>query len=113
MKTCSKCKVNKELSEFYVQSDRVGGTSMCKTCFNQYCIERWRQRKLKAIAYKGGSCIKCGYDKHPAALHFHHRNPSTKTAVWTKMRLWSWVRTLKELDKCDLLCANCHAEHHN
>ncbi len=83
-----------------------------KAAFNKYCIERWKQRKLFAVDYKGGKCSKCGYDKCVGALEFHHLDPSEKEAHWQKMRLWSKSRLLKELDKCILLCANCHREIH-
>lgn len=75
-------------------------------------VERWKKRKIEAITYKGGACSKCGYSKYYGALHFHHRDPSTKEASWNKIRLWPWDKVLTELDKCDLLCANCHAEEH-
>ena len=75
-------------------------------------MERWKRRKREAIEYKGGACSVCGYSKYYGALHFHHRDPSTKEANWTKIRLWTWNKVLTELDKCDLLCANCHAEEH-
>ena len=80
--------------------------------FNNYCMDRWRQRKLKAIEYKGGKCERCDYDKYPDVLEFHHRDPEEKEANWTKMRLRSWDKIQQELDKCDLLCANCHREVH-
>ena len=75
-------------------------------------IQRWIDRKIKAIEYLGGKCVSCGYDKYYGALHFHHKDPSTKSANWNKVRLWNWEKVEKELDKCDLLCANCHAEAH-
>lgn len=86
---------------------------MCKNCFNTYCVERWRQKKLKAIKYKGGECTRCGYSEHPAALQFHHSNPDNKEYMWTKLRLKSWQKITKELDKCELLCANCHSIEHS
>lgn len=76
-------------------------------------IQRWTKRKLKAIEYLGGQCIRCGYNKYYGALHFHHRDPTTKSGNWTKIRLWNWARIEEELDKCDLLCANCHSEEHS
>ncbi len=75
-------------------------------------MARWTKRKLKAIEYKGGKCKLCSYDKYHGALHFHHIDSTLKTGVWTKIRLWSWDKIIKELDNCDLLCANCHAETH-
>jgi hypothetical protein len=71
-------------------------------------IFRWRKLKEKAIEYKGGECIKCGYNQHPAALVFHHVNVETKEHSWTTLRLHPWDYIKAELDKCDLLCANCH-----
>lgn len=73
----------------------------------------WRQRmKVRAVEYKGGRCETCGYDKCMAALEFHHKNPlkkdfriSSTTRGWSKLKI--------ELDKCSLLCANCHRELHN
>ena len=84
-----------------------------KAKFNAYCIERWRKRKLMAVEYKGGKCSKCGYNKCVGALDFHHLDPTEKDASWQKMRLWNKSKLLKELDKCILLCANCHREAHN
>ena len=83
-----------------------------KSAFNRYCVERWQKRKLDAIAYKGGHCESCGYDKCPEALEFHHLDPSEKEANWNKIRLWSWKKCTQELDKCALLCSNCHREEH-
>ena len=83
-----------------------------KSAFNQYCIQRWQKRKLQAVEYKGGKCEVCGYNKCPEALDFHHLDPTEKEANWTKIRLWNWKKIEEELDKCSLLCANCHREEH-
>jgi len=112
MKNCSKCLVEKEDSYFYEKrADRKN--SLCKNCFNEYCVQRWIQRKKDAVNYKGGKCQICGYCKNYGTLEFHHRDPKTKDFDWTKMRLRSWKRIIEELDKCDLLCSNCHGEKHN
>lgn len=76
-------------------------------------IVAWRRRlKLRAIQYKGGGCRVCGYNRCPRALNFHHIYPTHKdfnVSGSTK----SWQRIKAELDKCVLLCANCHAEVHD
>lgn len=77
-----------------------------------YWSKQFKIRKIKAIEYKGGKCLKCGYNTCPAALEFHHRDPSQKEFVWSTMRNKKWKDVLKELDKCDLLCSNCHKEEH-
>jgi hypothetical protein len=76
-------------------------------------VERQRALKLRAIVYKGGKCEKCGYNKCPAAFDFHHLDPSEKEfSIAPKVRK-GWTKELtRELDKCVLLCANCHRETH-
>jgi len=67
--------------------------------------------KKKAVAYKGGKCERCGYDKCVAAMDFHHVNPDDKDFKISD-GIWSWDRLKPELDKCMMLCANCHREEH-
>lgn len=64
---------------------------------------------------KGGSCP-CGVS-HRGALQFHHRDPAQKVDTIMKMiSAHPWTYSVEdlliELEKCDLLCANCHAIHH-
>ena len=79
---------------------------------------KFKKRKLKhiLITYKGGKCQKCGYNKCEGALQFHHRNPKEKEFGLSEINLndstFSLKNILSEADKCDLLCANCHAEQH-
>lgn len=75
-------------------------------------IKRWRNIKKKAILFMGGCCSKCGYSEHPAALQFHHIDPEEKDVAWNKLRLRSWDKIVLELEKCMILCANCHAVEH-
>ena len=49
----------------------------------------------------------------PVIFDFHHRNPEKKEFVWAKMKLKSDEKILSELDKCDLLCSNCHRKGHH
>jgi Zn ribbon nucleic-acid-binding protein len=66
--------------------------------------------KAKAVEYRGGKCMKCGYTRCHRALEFHHRDREDKEFTVAMMMNASWERIRKELDKCDLLCRNCHAE---
>jgi len=86
--------------------------NICKRCQITYNTEASRKKKRKAVEYKNGKCKICGYNKCINALEFHHRDPSTKKENWDNMSGWRWERIVKELDKCDLLCANCHREIH-
>ena len=111
MRICNICHKEKEESEFYKKGkDRF--QAYCKSCFNNYCMARWTRRKKDAINYKGGKCSKCGYDKYYQVLEFHHLDPFKKDLDWGKMRLTSWAKIKEELDKCVLVCSNCHKEIH-
>lgn len=110
---CSNCKEDKDKSDFYFRKSENRYQSYCKKCLLQYQIDRWKNRKLEAIQYKGGCCISCGYNKYYGALEFHHVNPEDKDFDWRKLRLRSWNSITEELDKCVLLCSNCHKEIHN
>ena len=68
--------------------------------------------KLDMIECKGGKCRKCGYNKYYGALTFHHIDPSKKRYEWKQMKYLHRKLIRKELDKCILLCSNCHAELH-
>lgn len=71
-----------------------------------------RKQKREAVEYKGGACEKCGYDKCVAAMEFHHRDPSEKD-FQISGTYRSLARLKPELDKTQLLCANCHRELHD
>jgi len=76
-------------------------------------IRRRKEIRLKAIECLGGKCMKCGYNKYPEVLEFHHKDPSQKDFnVSKKGHCRSWERVKQEIGKCDLLCANCHRELH-
>jgi len=63
-------------------------------------------RRLDAIVYLGGVCQECGYKDDLRALEFHHVGP--KRRVVSGLYNHSWKTLRRELDKCVLLCANCH-----
>ncbi len=87
----------------------------CEKCSMKYYVNAHRRRtKEKAIEYKGGKCSICGYNTCVAALQFHHLDPKEKEFSLSHdghARKWETVK--QELDKCILVCANCHAEIHN
>ena len=83
----------------------------------QYFIRAVHKRRKKirmmAVAYKGGKCARCGYNRCIEALEFHHTDPTKKDfGVSSKGYTRSWKRVQEELDKCVMLCANCHRETH-
>ena len=102
-----KCKSKKCIGESRVQSPFC--SERCQGAFNVAA----RRRKLKtlAIEHKGGCCQHCGYNKSVRALTFHHLDPSKKEFnVGGKGETRSWEKVKAEIDKCILLCMNCHME---
>ena len=102
------CKCGETKKEMF----HPGRYSECKKCRKRYQLERFRKNKKKFVEYKGGRCEKCGYNNCLGSLDFHHKDPDKKDPNWRKMRRWSFERVKKELDKCILICKNCHGEIH-
>lgn len=108
-KICADCKIEKPIEDFYSIPSRV--MSYCKPCFNRRCGNRWIQRKIEAIQYKGGHCTRCNLsllNSHYSVFDFHHVDPLAKDYDWNRLKLGSVESIHKELDKCVLLCSNCH-----
>lgn len=83
----------------------------------EYLIQAVQKRRKalrkKALEYKGNKCMFCGYDKCQEALEFHHIDKDKKEFGLSAQGLTrSWDKIKKELEKCVLLCANCHREEH-
>jgi predicted HNH restriction endonuclease len=75
--------------------------------------KRRKAVRQKAIAYKGSKCELCGYSKCAVALEFHHLDGEEKGfGISSKGYTGSWEVVRRELEKCILVCANCHRELH-
>lgn len=96
-------------TEHTVRRGGNGNGWRCQKCQYAACYKRRVGMKAKLVALFGGKCVKCGYSKSIRALSFHHRDPTTKL-FGIGGQGYSWKRTVAEAQKCDLLCANCHAE---
>lgn len=107
MKKCQYHNCKKELSGRQ--------TVFCSlSCKNIVCVNR-RRAKLKSMSleYKGGKCSRCSYSKCLSALEFHHLEPEHKDfSLSSDGHTRSWDEIKNELDKCILVCANCHREEH-
>lgn len=94
----------------YVYNKQKGHSkTRCNSC--QVNLGRF-EFKLRCIAYKGGKCSLCGYCKCPRSLVFHHTDPEKKDFSVSGSHARSWESIKTELDKCVLLCTNCHGEVH-
>lgn len=95
-----------DLEKFY-----EGRKASCKSCHNNKLIEKRKDMLHKGREILGGKCSKCGYNKCDAALEFHHVIGSKEFQIAGAK--YGWKRMKAEIEKCILLCANCHREHHN
>lgn len=115
MKICTKCSLSLPLSKFHRRSPPRDKTlyAWCKSCMSKVTIDKHRLFKQKALKYKGGKCTICGYYRCARALVFHHINPLKKDFTISHDTSRNWEKVRSELDKCVLLCHNCHAEVHD
>ena len=114
MKKCTKCLTDKPESEYYFKGRKsdMKLQSECKVCFNSRMMTRYEKRAAEIVAMKGSECLLCGYDKCPAALEFHHVDPSIKDSAVSQMLYNSKEKIEIEIAKCVVLCSNCHRKHH-
>jgi hypothetical protein len=105
LKACQSCKEDFPISVFKKKIPR------CPECQARRVWDRAREHKRWAVAYLGGKCEECDYDRCLAALEFHHQDSGLKEKMISKIR--NRAKLIKELRKCRLLCCRCHAEVHN
>jgi hypothetical protein len=101
MTICKLCK--KEFKDYQRR-----GRTRCGSCNTK--IRRFRT-KAAAIELLGGKCVHCGWQGNQAALQFHHLTGKDFTIGNVANK--SWVSIKKEIQKCILLCANCHMIEHS
>ena len=114
LKKCSKCGKELPLSEFHKNGfDRNGNQKYrgyCKECANKKESERYYQKKEYIESFKN-KCQKCG-ESRTYMLDFHHKNKDDKDFTIGQLKKGSFELIKKEIDKCTVLCANCHREFH-
>jgi len=127
MKLCTKCNTVKPINSFSKKG--AGLNSYCKACHSEYVNIHYKKNKKKYLyrnkknkekikAYidsvkEKSKCTFCG-ENHIATLQFHHTTPNEKEfTIAEAVRLGKSLKTIKhELNKCIVLCANCHFKLH-
>lgn len=121
-KVCTQCKIDKPLSEYGMRLGRKHYT--CKDCLNEkqkmayrknkkYWLDMNRRKRAenrdRYNATKDGKpCSECGGFYPSYVMDYDHRDPDSKIMPISKMMGYSWWFIQEEIDKCDLLCSNCH-----
>jgi hypothetical protein len=112
-KKCPSCKNVLELTTKNYYMKKTGTFHYyCKICNDSKSIERKRKSRELAIQYKGGKCIFCGYNRYVGSMHFHHTDPTKKEFNISDFKTYDFEKLKFELDKCILMCSNCHGEVH-
>ena len=133
-KVCSLCKISKHIDYFNKsKSDFLGRASRCKECAKKAArkyyekakknpewvkAKRIKQRdnlrnvKLEAVAYKGDKCFDCGVTYPPYIYDFHHLDGVNKVNNPSRFFCRGFEASKMELDKCVMLCSNCHRTRH-
>lgn len=126
-KTCCRCKKSRDVKFFKSNAKKKDGLQgQCIDCQKEYRREHYLKNRQKYIdkaavwrtefrewwrEYKKQfSCSKCGED-HPACIQFHHHNDDKEFNI-AELVGASKEKLLKEIDKCTVLCANCHFKLH-
>jgi hypothetical protein len=128
-KDCRVCGETKDLSMYHPnKSCKHGVVSTCRDCTGDrrrgwYAANRERRqedantrnrsRKLKAVAHFGGVCFDCEGRYPPYVYEFHHLDPTQKDFNPSSAMSMKEDKMWKELEKCVMLCRNCHAERHH
>lgn len=123
-KVCSKCLETKTLDNFYSNGKTPSGSSKYKpACIKCENSIRRNNVSMKIIDYikscgKTYACERCGYSGVFGSLDFHHVNPGDKQfsiGDYTNRTMSSYkfeTDLVPELEKCILLCPNCHRQEH-
>ena len=131
MKTCTKCKIEKELSEFNKCSCRTDGyQSHCRVCTKKFNALHYKtSEKFRAAIYRTNKqnrhsnaqfvsrykrmlgCKICR-ENDPCCLDLHHTDPSQKDGHPSAFVSQSRTKLKAEIRKCVVLCANCHRKVH-
>lgn len=129
-KICTKCPQNgpQPLYNFAIKS-KTQRSPVCKTCKCDYNKQHYQANKANYIARakirtkairdwlkelkSKLNCNRCN-ETHPATIQFHHTDPTTKEITLGSAIRYGWnkKRILKEIEKCEVLCANCHFKEH-
>lgn len=128
MKECGVCKISKpDTEEFFPKRGNKLNTQ-CKECLANYRKKHYNLNKEKYLLKSNKNRLKfaqwfddfkktlkckiCAEDRF-WVLDFHHRDSSTKDYNISTLRQWgSKEKLLRELEKCDVLCSNCHRDYH-
>jgi hypothetical protein len=132
MKICITCKIDKSFEEFHKKtSSKDGRRNKCKECCSAYSRSHYNKSEERKQGVRDNvrafkkrtrgwlnqykterGCAKCP-ENAPYCLDFHHLRDKEFNIGSTIRLCWGKQRLLKEIEKCIILCSNCHRKEHN
>lgn len=116
LKTCNSCKIEYPATESFFNLNDKHTKKLLHICRKCSGLKSSKQRisdRIIAINKKGGKCERCGYSEYFGALEFHHIDPKIKEGTLSHLKYSTSSKALEELEKCTLLCCNCHKLTHH
>lgn len=128
-KICSRCNQDKPVTEFFKTKNMKDGLqSACKKCMNisyknsrdkkqkhytSVAVARYERNREQLREWKATQKCSCCIESDPDCLDLHHLDPSKKDVnISDVVAYWSWKRLQREIEKCIVVCANCHRKIH-
>lgn len=128
VKICRVCKIEKPYKDYHLHKHCVGGvTGTCRLCVQEY-KRAWyaenrkrrqdkannvnRSRKRMIVDHFGDKCHDCGNTYHQCVYEFHHLDPTQKDVNPSRALSWKEEKMWTEINKCIMLCSNCHKIRH-
>ena len=99
------------LTEYYVSNKKCIKCQLKRSKERGY-IEIRQTKTQQIVDYMGGCCVICGYNKSNYSLECHHEDPTQKEHKIAQLKRKKWEIILKEIEKCVLVCSNCHRDIH-
>lgn len=128
-KKCNICQEVKAISEYHPNKDcSQGVVGTCKICYKvritkwysdnrrrrqDYANQKNRSRKKEVVDYFGDKCHDCEQTYPQYVYQFHHLDPTQKDVNPSKALTMLPEKMWAELNKCVMLCANCHMIRHH
>lgn len=134
VKGCGRCKSWLPLQSFCIDAtNKTGYGFWCKSCSSANTRKHYKNwvtdpiwvdakrekgrdlarfAKQRAVDYMGNKCHDCAVSYPDYVYDFHHLSGETKVDNPSAILKKSWEEAKEELDKCVMLCANCHRKRH-
>ena len=99
---CKSCVKKRTLENYYKNKEKWNETTKKNKALQRQRINEYKDSK---------SCLKCGENRN-WLLDFHHKDPTQKDFQISQGERFGWEKVKKEIDKCVVLCSNCHRDFH-